>query len=212
MLPLRRVRCGLRRSACACNWRDMVLPLLPHLAAVVIEQVHRASLRGRRPGRGPAGQVRSTRQPAAPYQPYRTSSSTPGQTDAAVFTAQITNAATAAAPRHCAPLPAHVRSPRSFRCSLSPTSGSWSRSPPSNARGMVGLPVYLGATSGPHAAFWQLAGRAARLPAAQFRSALRRDGVRASGHAPVPQATMVQFAQERGVQPQPHHHHRAVRC
>jgi hypothetical protein len=42
--------------------------------------------------------------------------------------------------------------------------------------GMVGLPVFLGATSSPQAAFGQVAGETTRISVSDFRQALTRDG------------------------------------
>jgi CRP-like cAMP-binding protein len=61
--------------------------------------------------------------------------------------------------------------------------------------GMVGLPVYLGATSSPQAAFCQIPGDAVRLGAADFRQALGRGGALHALLNRFTQATMVQVAQ-----------------
>ncbi|MCV7197356.1 Crp/Fnr family transcriptional regulator [Mycobacterium angelicum] len=61
--------------------------------------------------------------------------------------------------------------------------------------GMVGLPVYLGASSSPQAAFCQVSGEAARLTVADFRQALARDGALHTLLNRFTQATMVQVAQ-----------------
>jgi CRP-like cAMP-binding protein len=62
--------------------------------------------------------------------------------------------------------------------------------------GMVGLPLFLGAVSTPHAAFCQIAGPAARMSADNLRHALASNG--GSLHQALrrfTQATMVQIAQ-----------------
>jgi len=62
--------------------------------------------------------------------------------------------------------------------------------------GMVGLPVFLGAPTTPHAAFCQVAGPAVKVSANDLRQALAGDGVvlhQALGR--YTQATMVQIAQ-----------------
>jgi CRP-like cAMP-binding protein len=61
--------------------------------------------------------------------------------------------------------------------------------------GMVGLPVYLGVTSSPQAAFCQIQGDTARLDVEQFRAALARDGALHGLLNRFTQATMVQVAQ-----------------
>ncbi|MDV6979290.1 Crp/Fnr family transcriptional regulator [Mycobacterium intracellulare] len=61
--------------------------------------------------------------------------------------------------------------------------------------GMVGLPVYLGATSSPQAAFCQVPGEAARISVEDFRRALSHDGVLHARLNRFTQATMVQIAQ-----------------
>jgi CRP-like cAMP-binding protein len=61
--------------------------------------------------------------------------------------------------------------------------------------GMVGLPVYLGATTSPQAAFCQVPGDTARLSVNHFRQALNRDGVLPALLNRFTQATMVQIAQ-----------------
>jgi hypothetical protein len=42
--------------------------------------------------------------------------------------------------------------------------------------GMVGLPLFLGANTTPHAGFFQIPGQAARMNATDLRAALRADG------------------------------------
>ncbi|WP_160117994.1 Crp/Fnr family transcriptional regulator [Mycobacterium sp. MFM001] len=61
--------------------------------------------------------------------------------------------------------------------------------------GMVGLPVYLGASSSPQAAFCQVPGEAVRISATDFRAALGRDGVLRALLNRFTQATMVQVSQ-----------------
>jgi len=61
--------------------------------------------------------------------------------------------------------------------------------------GMVGLPLFLGAASSPHAAFCQVPGPAARLSADDLRQALTGDGVLHRELNRFTQATMVQIAQ-----------------
>lgn len=61
--------------------------------------------------------------------------------------------------------------------------------------GVVGLPVYLGATSSPQAAFCQIAGETVRITSAAFREALTRDGALHAMMNRFTQATMVQVAQ-----------------
>lgn len=60
---------------------------------------------------------------------------------------------------------------------------------------MVGLPVYLGATTSPQAAFCQIPGQAARISVGDFRQVLSRDGALHSLLGRFTQATMVQVAQ-----------------
>lgn len=60
---------------------------------------------------------------------------------------------------------------------------------------MVGLPLFLGATTSPHPAFCQVAGKAARLSAADLKRALRGDGELHRALNRLTQATMVQIAQ-----------------
>ncbi|HEX4063609.1 MAG TPA: Crp/Fnr family transcriptional regulator [Streptosporangiaceae bacterium] len=61
--------------------------------------------------------------------------------------------------------------------------------------GMVGLPVFLGQSSSPHAAFCQIPGPAARLPAGQLADVLTHDGALHRLLNRFTQATMVQIAQ-----------------
>jgi CRP-like cAMP-binding protein len=61
--------------------------------------------------------------------------------------------------------------------------------------GMVGLPVYLGASSSPQSAFCQVAGDSARIGVAEFRQALGRGGALHTLLNRFTQATMVQVAQ-----------------
>lgn len=61
--------------------------------------------------------------------------------------------------------------------------------------GMVGLPVYLGATSSPQAAFCQVSGDSVRIGVEHFRQALSRDGTLHALLNRFTQATMVQVAQ-----------------
>lgn len=61
--------------------------------------------------------------------------------------------------------------------------------------GMVGLPVYLGATSSPQAAFCQVAGDTVRTSVDDFRQALGRDGTLHALLNRFTQATMVQVSQ-----------------
>lgn len=61
--------------------------------------------------------------------------------------------------------------------------------------GMVGLPVYLGATSSPQAAFCQVAGDTVRVGVEDFRRALGRDGALRALLNRFTQATMVQVSQ-----------------
>ncbi|ORW05370.1 Crp/Fnr family transcriptional regulator [Mycobacterium kyorinense] len=61
--------------------------------------------------------------------------------------------------------------------------------------GMVGLPVYLGASNSPQAAFCQVAGDTVRLGVAEFRQALSRDGELHAMLNRFTQATMVQVSQ-----------------
>lgn len=61
--------------------------------------------------------------------------------------------------------------------------------------GMVGLPLFLGATASPHASFCQIPGDAVRLSAEALRQALTGDGALHRGLHRLTQATMVQIAQ-----------------
>jgi CRP-like cAMP-binding protein len=61
--------------------------------------------------------------------------------------------------------------------------------------GMVGLPVYLGATSSPQAAFCQIPGSSVGIRVGDFRQALGRDGALHALLNRYTQATMVQVAQ-----------------
>ena len=61
--------------------------------------------------------------------------------------------------------------------------------------GMVGLPVYLGATSSPQAAFCQVPGDTVRMGVGDFRRALNRDGALRGLLNRFAQATMVQVSQ-----------------
>lgn len=61
--------------------------------------------------------------------------------------------------------------------------------------GMVGLPLFLGTGTSPHAAFCQIPGTAVRLSAGSLRDALRADGVLHRTLNRFTQATMVQIAQ-----------------
>jgi CRP-like cAMP-binding protein len=61
--------------------------------------------------------------------------------------------------------------------------------------GMLGLPVFLGASSSPHAAFCQVPGRAVQLGADGLRESLNRGGALHAALGKVTQATMVQIAQ-----------------
>jgi CRP-like cAMP-binding protein len=61
--------------------------------------------------------------------------------------------------------------------------------------GMVGLPVFLGRSTSPHASFCQIPGQAAVLPAGELRPALARDGALHGLLNRFTQATMVQIAQ-----------------
>lgn len=61
--------------------------------------------------------------------------------------------------------------------------------------GMVGLPLFLGANSSPHAAFCQIPGQSARLTADDLRDVLNGDGVLHRVLNRLTQATMVQVAQ-----------------
>jgi CRP-like cAMP-binding protein len=61
--------------------------------------------------------------------------------------------------------------------------------------GMVGLPLFLGAASSPHASFCQVPGLAARLAADDLRQALIGDGVLHRELSRFTQATIVQIAQ-----------------
>ena len=60
---------------------------------------------------------------------------------------------------------------------------------------MVGLPVYLGATSSPQAAFCQVPGDTVRMGVGDFRQALGRDGTLHGLLNRFTQATMVQVSQ-----------------
>lgn len=61
--------------------------------------------------------------------------------------------------------------------------------------GMVGLPLFLGASSSPHASFCQVPGHAARLAAGDLRRVLADDGAFHLRLNRFTQATMVQLAQ-----------------
>jgi CRP-like cAMP-binding protein len=61
--------------------------------------------------------------------------------------------------------------------------------------GMVGLPVFLGAASSPHAAFCQIPGRAAKVTAHGLRRVLADGGTLHQALSRYTQATMVQIAQ-----------------
>jgi CRP-like cAMP-binding protein len=61
--------------------------------------------------------------------------------------------------------------------------------------GMVGLPVFLGATSSPQAAFCQVPGDAVGISVADFRRSLNHDGTLHALLNRFTQATMVQVAQ-----------------
>ena len=61
--------------------------------------------------------------------------------------------------------------------------------------GMVGLPLFLGASTSPHAAFCQVAGTAARLSAADFAHYLATDGALHRVLHRYTQSMMVQMAQ-----------------
>lgn len=61
--------------------------------------------------------------------------------------------------------------------------------------GMVGLPVFLGQRTSPHAAFCQVPGLAAQLPAGQLAAVLADDGALHGLLNRFTQATMVQIAQ-----------------
>lgn len=61
--------------------------------------------------------------------------------------------------------------------------------------GMVGLPLFLGAHSTPHAAFCQVEGHSARLSADDLRAVLTGDGALHRALNRLSQATMVQIAQ-----------------
>lgn len=61
--------------------------------------------------------------------------------------------------------------------------------------GMVGLPLFLGAGSSPHASFCQIPGRSVRLGANDLRRVLTDDGVLHRVLNRLTQATMVQVAQ-----------------
>lgn len=61
--------------------------------------------------------------------------------------------------------------------------------------GMVGLPVFLGQAASPHAAFCQVPGPAAHLPAGELTAVLSDDGALHGLLNRFTQATMVQIAQ-----------------
>lgn len=61
--------------------------------------------------------------------------------------------------------------------------------------GMVGLPVFLGAASSPHAAFCQIGGPAVKTTASALRKVLADDGALHEALSRFTQATMVQIAQ-----------------
>jgi CRP-like cAMP-binding protein len=61
--------------------------------------------------------------------------------------------------------------------------------------GMVGLPVFLGAASTPHAVFCQIAGPAVKITAHRLRRVLADDGALHAALSRFTQATMVQIAQ-----------------
>jgi CRP-like cAMP-binding protein len=61
--------------------------------------------------------------------------------------------------------------------------------------GMVGLPLFLGAATSPHASFCQIPGSAARLSGDDLREVLRDDGQLHARLNRYVQATMVQIAQ-----------------
>jgi CRP-like cAMP-binding protein len=61
--------------------------------------------------------------------------------------------------------------------------------------GFVGLPLFLGSPVSPHAAYCQIAGRAARLPAADLHEFLSRDGHLHRLLHRFTQTTMVQLSQ-----------------
>lgn len=61
--------------------------------------------------------------------------------------------------------------------------------------GMIGLPVFLGQPTSPHAAFCQIPGPAARLPADQLATVLSDDGTLHGLLNRFTQATMIQIAQ-----------------
>lgn len=61
--------------------------------------------------------------------------------------------------------------------------------------GMVGLPVFLGAASTPHAAFCQISGAAVKITAHGLRQVLADDGALHQALNRYTQATMVQIAQ-----------------
>lgn len=61
--------------------------------------------------------------------------------------------------------------------------------------GMVGLPVFLGAASSPHAAFCQIGGPAVKTTAQALRKVLADDGALHEALSRFTQATMVQIAQ-----------------
>lgn len=61
--------------------------------------------------------------------------------------------------------------------------------------GMVGLPLFLGASSSPHASFCQIPGQTVRVDAADLREALTGDGALHTLLHRLTQATMIQVAQ-----------------
>jgi CRP-like cAMP-binding protein len=61
--------------------------------------------------------------------------------------------------------------------------------------GMVGLPIFLGQPTSPHAAFCQIAGPAVRMPADQLAAVVSDDGVLHGLLNQFTQATMIQIAQ-----------------
>jgi CRP-like cAMP-binding protein len=61
--------------------------------------------------------------------------------------------------------------------------------------GMVGLPVFLGTASSPHAAFCQVAGPAAKISSDHLRTVLADDGALHAALSRFTQATMVQIGQ-----------------
>jgi len=62
---------------------------------------------------------------------------------------------------------------------------------------MIGLPVFLGAATTPHAAFCQVSGTAAKPSARDLRHALSHDTVLHNALTRFTQATMVQIAQSQ---------------